>query len=385
MKTNRTSVAIIGGGIVGASITYNLTCKGIKDVLLLERGRFGGGSTSASLGGFRHQFSNELSIELSKESIKIIENFQRLTGYDPLVKKDGYLFIASTEQSFAQLEKNRALALKLGVKVELLDQKDLRTEYPFYQFDEIIGANLCMNDGHASTGAVLQGFISKARENGADLNENVQVTRIERNDPKGSFLLSTTSGEIEAERVVIACGAYSGEVGRLASINIPIKPFPRRILITHAFRDGIPDEIPLIIDVDSTLGIGREGRGILMADNQANESSFDLVFPSDYDERVISSAIRRVPALRQASISYANSGLYEMTPDGNPIVSDIPETSGGLYCCAGFAGHGFMHAPIIGELMAEILTGSKPHLDISSFGIQRFSEQSRISREGLII
>jgi len=378
------SIAIIGGGIIGTSVAYNLANKGIEDIVLLEKSKFGSGSTQAALGGFRHQFSNELSIKLSKESIKTIEKFKELTGYDPLAKKDGYLFIASREESLAQLKKNRDLALKNGIKVELLDKSELQERFPFYQFDEIIGGTLCMEDGHASTFSVLQGYVSKSRELGADLNENVEVTGIERSEGR-SITLRTSSGEIEAEKVVIAAGAYAGLVGDMARVSIPIKPYPRKILITHSFHNGIPADIPLIIDVDSTLGMGREGNGILMADNGPVESSFDLLFPQDYDERVMSMALKRIPALKEASIAYADKGLYEMTPDANPIVSEIPEFPG-LYCCAGFAGHGFMHAPIMGELMAEILTGSEPHLDISSFSIERFRREStQRNGEGLII
>lgn len=378
------SIVIIGGGIVGASIAYNLTRRGVKDTLLLEKGKFGMGSTSASLGGFRHQFSNELSVRLSIESIKTIENFRTLTGYDPLVKKDGYLFIASAEKSFEQLKRNCELAQRLGVGVDLLERDDLQRRFPFYKFVDTIGGTLCMADGHASTAALLQGYITKSREIGAELDENVRVERIEKHSSQGCYLLNTTSGEVEAEKVVIACGAYSGRVGGLASVNVPIRPFPRKILITHPFRDDIPEKIPLIIDVDSTLGIGREGNGILMADNWPCESSFDLMFPADYDERVISAAVDRVPSLKRASISYSDSGLYEMTPDANPIVSEI-EASPGLYCCAGFAGHGFMHAPVIGELMAEMLCGLEPHLDISSLDIARFEHEEDSPTEGLII
>ena len=376
------SVAIIGGGIVGTSIAYNLSRQGIDGVIVLERAKFGSGSTSASLGGYRHQFSNELSIRLSKESIKIIENFKNLTGYDPLSTRDGYLFVASSEQSLAQLRRNMDLALGQGVQVEFLGPDELKKRFPFYQFDGILGGTYCSQDGHASTLAVLQGFISKSRELGAELFEGIEVTGIS-NPSDSSIALHTTNGEIKAKKVVIAAGAYSELVGKLASVNIPVKPYPRKILITHSFSDGIPSMIPLIIDVDSTLGVGREGKGILMADNGPNVSSFDLVFPPDYDERVVSLALKRVPALRNASISYANKGLYEMTPDSNPIVSEVHGFPG-LYCCAGFAGHGFMHAPIIGELMAEMLTGTKPHLDISAFDIKRF-ERGSIAKEGLII
>jgi sarcosine oxidase, subunit beta len=376
------SVAIIGGGIVGASIAYHLATKGVKNVVVLEKSRFGSGSTSASLGGFRHQFSNELSIRLSKESIKVILKFKDLTGYDPLAKMDGYLFVAENEESLSQLRKNRDLARQLSVSVDLLEQSELQARFPFYKFDGIVGGTLCMEDGHASTLAVLQGFISKSKELGAEFLEDAEVARIERST-SGLPVLRTGFGKVEAEKVVIAAGAYSGKVGELAAVNIPVKPFPRKILITHPFHHGIPDQIPLIIDVDSTLGIGREGNGVLMADNGPNESCFELKFSPDYDERVLSVALKRVPALKDASISYANSGLYEMAPDANPIMSEIKDAPG-FYCCAGFAGHGFMHSPIAGELMAEILTGSKPHLDISAFDIERFNVGSN-AREGLVI
>ena len=120
--------------------------------------------------------------------------------------------------------------------------------------------------------------------------------------------------------MVIAAGAYSGLVGKLTSADIPIKPYPRKILITKSFSDGIPPHIPLIIDVDSTFAFGREGKGLILANKQETTSSFDLAFPPDYDEKVMRVAIQRVPSTEHCSLSYANAGLYEMTPDSNPIV-----------------------------------------------------------------
>ncbi len=382
--SSKASVAIIGGGIIGASIAYNLAKKGAKGVVVLEKSKFGSGSTSASLGGFRHQFSNELSIQLSKESIKIIEGFKELTGYDPLAKKDGYLFIASREESFFQLKRNRELALAHGIPVDLLEERELQEKFPFYRFEGILGGTLCMEDGHASTLAVLQGYISKSRELGAELYENTEVRALRKTADPRSIEVSTDRGEMTVDKVVIAAGAYSALVGNLAGVKIPIKPYPRKILITHSFHKGIPVAIPLIIDVDSTLGFGREGRGILMADNGPNVPSFDLVFPPEYDERVVSMALKRVPALSEASVAYSNMGLYEMTPDANPIVSEV-EDFPGLYCCAGFGGHGFMHAPVIGELMSELLLDQKPHLEISKFHLKRFTSNETSSKEQLII
>ncbi len=121
---------------------------------------------------------------------------------------------------------------------------------------------------------------------------------------------------------------------------------------------------------------------ILFADNTSTGPSFELSFPQDYEQKVISKLLRRVPSLSRASISHSVSGLYEMTPDANPISSEISEVEG-LYCCAGFSGHGFMHSPAIGALMAELILDQKPHLDISSYHIKRF--ENKTQREQLVI
>lgn len=375
-------MAIIGGGIIGASIGYNLAMDGVRDVVILDKSKAGAGSTSASLGGFRHQFSSELSVRLSQRSVSIIERFEGLTGYDPIVSHDGYVFIASTEPSFAQLKKNRDLQRTLGVPVELLSREELQDRYGFYSFDGILGGTFCQEDGHASTMAVFQGYVSGATQLGVELCEDTEVTAIERGRTDG-FLLKTSKGSLAADSVVIAAGAYSGLVGKLVPVDIPIKPFPRKILVTNSFSNGIPPRIPLIIDVDSTFAFGREGRGLIFASNQETASSFELVFPPDYDDNVIQTALRRVPATEHCSLSYANSGLYEMTPDSNPIVCEIPDV-GGLFCCSGFAGHGFMHSPAIGELMAELITKGKTSLDISSYHIERFGK-GLADKERLII
>ena len=375
-------MAIIGGGIIGASIAYNLAMHGVKGVVILDKSKAGTGSTSASLGGFRYQFSTELSVRLSQRSVGIIEKFKDLTGYDPLVRRDGYVFIASSASSFEELKKDRDVQRRLGVPVSLLSQEDLQERYPFYRFDGILGGTLCQEDGHASTMAVFQGYISRAKQLGAELYEDTEVTAIERRSPKG-FSLRTSKRSLAADSVVIAAGAYSGLVGKLASADIPITPHPRKILITKSFSDGIPPHIPLIIDVDSTFAFGREGKGLILANKQETASGFELAFPPDYDEKVMQVAIQRVPSTEHCSLSYANAGLYEMTPDSNPIVCEMPGIEG-LYCCSGFAGHGFMHSPAIGELVAELITKGKTSLDISGYHIGRFRRELA-DKESLII
>jgi sarcosine oxidase, subunit beta len=376
------SVAIIGGGIIGASLAYNLAINGVKNVVVLERSKAGTGTTAASLGGFRHQFSNELSVRLSQRSIKIIEKFQELTGYDPLVRHDGYVFLAASEISYQRLRSDQKFQKSMGVPVELVGRDELQREFPFYRFDKILGGALCMADGHASTMAVLQGYLTNAKRLGVNVHENTEVTAIGK-DSSNRFRLITTEGPLASKSVVIAAGAYSGQVGRLASVPVPIEPYPRKVLVTRSFSDGIPDHIPLIIDVDSTLAFGREGRGLIFGTNPPTQPSFELAFPPDYENDVMRAAIDRVPAAENCSLSHAVAGLYEMTPDANPIVGEMPGNEG-LYCCAGFAGHGFMHAPAIGELFAELYTKGKTSIDISSYGIERFAGKG-VDKEPRII
>lgn len=385
MPDRNASVAIIGGGIIGASVAYNLAkFHSFTDVIVLERSKIGSGSTAASLGGFRHQFSSELGIKLSLESIDILENFHQTFGYDPLIKRDGYVFIASKQESVQRLKSNQKLAQALGIEVEFLEPRELQRRFPFYSFDGAIGGTYCSKDGHASTLAVFQGYVSKAKELGVTFVENSEVYKILRDRSKVRGVVSRDGTKTNASKILIAAGAYSGLLGELASVGIPIKPYPRKVLVTHSFNESIPQEIPIIVDVDSTLAIGREGSGVIFADNEPSEPSFELTFPADYDDRVISKAVAKIPSLSRASISYANSGLYEMTPDANPIVSAV-EPLEGLFCCAGFAGHGFMHSPAIGKLAAEMISGSKPHLDISSYDVQRFKIEREKDSEQLII
>jgi sarcosine oxidase subunit beta len=384
IKILKEPVVIIGGGIIGVSVAYNLaSLNSIGNIMVFEKARLGSGSTSASLGGFRHQFSSETAIKLSIESTKILETFEESFGYDPLIKHDGYCFVASKERSIDQLERNRKLAQSLGVNVQLLDKDQLERRFPFYSFQEILGGTLCMEDGHASTLAVFQGYVSKAKAIGVNFYENSEIRGITVENGKVSAV-TTFQRRVETSTVLIAAGAYSGLVGKLAGAEVPIKPYPRKILVTNAFYDSIPKEIPIIVDVDSTLAIGREGKGIILADNETTESRFDLSFPPEHDERVISKAIKRVPALSNATIAYADAGLYELTPDSNPIVSEVLGIDG-LYCCAGFAGHGFMHAPAIGRIMAEIMRGEKPHIDVTEYNLQRFSSGTVTRSEDLII
>ncbi|PSN96374.1 hypothetical protein B9Q09_02230 [Candidatus Marsarchaeota G2 archaeon ECH_B_SAG-C16] len=376
----RASALVIGAGIIGASVAYNLSKTLPPPIIIVDMMRAGSGSTAAALGGFRHQFSSRLNVQLSIESINILEKFNDTMGVDPLIRYDGYLFIAQTEQSLSMLRYNAEMQRSLGVPVETHSGEEIQRLFPFYDFSGVLGGNLCYRDGHALTSAVHQGYLSKALSLGAQLLENTRVTGmiIDGQTIKG---VATNLGTIYADRVVISAGAYTAQLGKLAGIDIPVIPQPRKILFTRGVPSNLPNSFPLIVNVDSTFALGREQNSIFFSDNRWMIQGFDVDFPSEYDEQVYTEAVRRLPPLADLSIGYTVKGLYETTPDANPIVSEC-EISG-LYCCAGFNGHGFMHAPAVGVLMSELIKGEKPHLDISEFSLKRFGERGE--REFLVI
>lgn len=371
------NVAIIGGGIIGCSIAYNLAKEGLSDVILIEKGRLGSGSTSACLGGFRYQFTNEISFRLSLESIPRILNAREELGVDPHVHLNGYMFLAYTNENSDILKRINRMMRSNGIHLDTPTKEELAKMYPFYSFEGLEFATLCMQEGKADAFSIMWGYVKKASSLGVRFFENEEVKGYTNHGVTKKLV--TTNHEIESYNVVIAAGAYSGFLGKLFGFDIPVAPYPRKILFARTKVD-MPREMPLIIDMDSTLALGKEGNRFYFSSNERTESALDLSFPYGYNEKMIEKLIFRAPGLRDSQVVGEVAGLYEMTPDANPIICKLDE---GLFCCSGFSGHGFMHAPAAGELMAELILGKKTHLDITPLGLDRFSKTGE--REKVII
>jgi sarcosine oxidase subunit beta len=175
--------------------------------------------------------------------------------------------------------------------------------------------------------------------------------------------------------VILAAGCWSGQVGKLAGVEIPVSPLRRCMFITAAI-DGtrIPLETPFIIDHHSGFSIRREGAGIKVGFGRKDggNRSFDTTPDRDLIPSVAERAVRRCPALEDAPVMRVWAGLYEMTPDQMGILSAVPGVDG-LHVIAGFSGPGFMHGPIAGQLMAELVADGRAHtVDVTALDIDRF-------------
>jgi heterotetrameric sarcosine oxidase beta subunit len=366
-------VVIVGGGCMGASVAYHLARRGITDVVLVEREQLlGAGSTGRNAGGVRHQFSNEANIRLSIESIKLFERFADEVGQAIDFHQDGYLFLLSKPSSVETFRANVALQRSLGVDVQWLDARQAAELAPGLDVDGVARATFCQRDGVADPNGVTMGFARAAQAAGVSIERDTEVTAVHIGGGR-VIGVETTRGRIDAPVVVNAAGPHARSIGRMAGVEVGVDPYRRHIFIAAVEGTGVPSSHILVIDFDTTFYFHREGAGLLFGMGDPDETStFDTTVQWDFLPEVIDVAVRRLPALAEASISHAWAGLYEVTADGNPIIGPT-EGLTGFYQINGFSGHGFQHSPAAGRILADLIAGRDPSFDVSPFAHARFA------------
>lgn len=375
-------VVIIGGGVIGASIAYHLTQRGIRDVLVLERDRLGSGSTSRNAGGIRLQFSTEINVRMSQRSLPALLRFEEEMGIDPLFSQVGYLFLITDEADVGPFERSLELWRRLDVPAVRLEREQIPSIFPELAVDDVLFATFCPADGHADPNSILQGYVARARQGGARFEEGSAVTAI---DQLGGRVTGVRCGErrIACGTVVDAAGAWAGAVAALAGVSMPIAPLRRQIFITNPV-EGFDRDFPMTIEFSSGLYLHRDSGGVLlgMAD-PLDPVGFDDRVNWEFLPEVVERGLARLPLLERATIKTGWAGFYEDTPDKHAILGRAPGLEG-FICAAGFSGHGLMHAPATGELIAEVISGLTPSIDIAPLRLARFAEGDLVVEHNVI-
>jgi sarcosine oxidase subunit beta len=380
-------VIIIGGGIAGASIAYHLTEAGCRSVLILEREtQQGKGSTGKSMGGVRAQFATPVNIRMSLYSIPFFRAFEEVTGHPSGYRPQGYLFVAASEPHMAYLRANREKQVELGLKsVDILGPEDVRRLAPEIRSDDVVGGSFCPTDGFVDPHSVMTGFTLKAVERGAELLRECEVTGI-RADAQGVCGVETTRGFIAGRTVVNAAGAWSGLVAKLARVDLPIEPLRRMLVPTEPF-DKVSRQSPMVIDMATGFHYRPEGLGLLLAWADPQETpGFKMNFDPAFVEKILTRGVNRLPCLEEAQINprRAWAGLYEVTPDHHSVLGPV-EGAPGFWVAAGFSGHGVMHSPATGKIMADlILKGKSDLVDAGLLGLGRFAA-GRLLEESAVL
>ena len=369
-------IVIVGAGVVGLSIAYHLAVRGAKNVVVLEREDMVGlGSTGRCSGGFRHQFSTDVNIELSKMSVQKLEDFPAELDQEIAFHQDGYLFLLDDERYVEPFRRNVDFQVSRGIPVELFGPEDVTRVYPGTELklDDVVAATYCGIDGVSDPAGVTEGYRKNAARLGVSILTEQEVVGIalERGRVTG---VRTRTEVISSPVVVNAAGPHARVVGKMVGIDVPVEPIRHFVFTTRAF-EGSPKRHTLVIEFSSGFCFHREGEGLLMAMGDRDAPpTFDLGVDWDFFETVMTTAIRRYPAIENAAILKSWAGSYETTPDHNPVLGRVPGLEG-VILANGFSGHGFQHAPATGQVIAEvILDGSASSIDISSLSIERFAK-----------
>jgi sarcosine oxidase, subunit beta len=354
-------VVIIGGGIVGASIAWHLTEAGCRNVLIAEReSHQGKGSTGKSMGGVRAQFATAPNIQMSLYSIPFYAEFEERLGHPSGYRDQGYLFVATKPSHLEYLRTNQALQKKLGLKEARMVTRDEIVEMvPQLRSDDVLGGSFCPTDGFVDPYSVMVGFTTRACEQGAVLWRSTEVTAIQHNGA-GINGVETARGPVGTRTVVNAAGAWAAEVAALAGIQLPVEPMRRMLIPTEPF-DGVSHEVPMVVDMTNGFHFRPESLGFLLAWNDPEETTgYKTDFDPGFIEKVLVRAADRVPCFENLAVNpkRAWAGLYEMSPDHHAIIGPVPELTG-FFCANGFSGHGVMHSPATGKMVADLILQGK--------------------------
>lgn len=364
---------------MGASTAYHLAARGENNILLLEKEQFfGQGATGRCAGGVRYQFSTEINVRLSAISLPMLERFEQEIGQAIDYRQCGYLILLSNQEDLVQYEKNVHLQNELGVGTIMLDGDEIRQRLPMMNLEDILAGTFNAKDGLVDPNSVVMGYINAATRRGVKTVTGVEVIGLEL---QGNEITAVTTqhGRIQTPIVINTAGPWAGRIGELAGVEIPITPLRRQILTTTPIPE-IPGDFPFVIDFAQSLYFHREGEGLLTGMSNPHETpGFDQDIDPEWEINHLEAAVKRMPILEKAGLLAHWAGLYENTPDAHPIFGPTPVA--GFYVCAGFSGHGFMHGPVSGLIMSEIiLDGAAISLDVAALDLGRF-ESGRLIKE----
>lgn len=383
------SVAVIGGGVIGASTAYHLAVRGWRDVVILDRGAAPGlGSTGRATGGFRAQYGTGINVRLSLLAREKLRRFAAETGVDPGYAGCGYLWIAGDEPELDELRGGQRVQHAEGLHEAVeLSADDVLELNPALAPDGIAGGVYCPTDGFIRPLSILEGYLAAGARLGVRAEWDTAVTGFSLRKDGSIAAVLTARGPVGVAAVVNAAGPWAGGVAAWAGVELPVTPLRRQAAAT-APCDLLPESMPMTIYAGDGFHLRvRDGRVLLLRPTPGVEGRpFDDSVEPAWLREVTATAQRRVPVLRRTAVEPEAcwAGLYEMSPDKHAILGPAPGCDN-LFLVNGSSGHGVMHAPALGQLLAEIMSdGAATSLDVTPLRPSRFAEGAPNPASGLL-
>lgn len=372
---NTADAVIIGGGVMGCSILYNLAEQGMTKTLLLEKDVLASGSTSRSQAILRMHYSNEVTSRFAWQSLEVFKNFEELTGTPSGYTRTGYFLIVDGENRQA-MEANVAMHKSLGIATDMISIEDAREIAPMLAFEGNEYFAYEPESGYADPYSVTTGYARRAREMGARIQDGTAVTDVEITNGKVTAVL-TPDERIETPIAVVATGPWSGPLLAKIGVDVPLTTVRHQVVILRRPNDIVPEH-PAIGDIVNDFSTRPDiGNRTLMGvgeDESPGPDEYNQGLDMPMVEQAFTSLAKRIPGMASALHQGGWSGLFTVTPDWHQIMDKVDGIDG-LYCAVGFSGHGFKESPMIGLTMAELITkGRATTIDISMLNLNRFKE-----------
>ncbi|NOX44937.1 MAG: FAD-binding oxidoreductase [Caldiserica bacterium] len=368
----RADVVIIGAGVTGAALAYELARRGIRDVVVLERRFPCSGATGRCGGGIRQQFTTPHNIRLAMESVERYGTLSEELGVDIEFIQGGYLILAETEGEREAQRKAVALQNDLGLPSRLLTPRDAKRILPLLDETTIVSATYCPTDGHANPFRVVEGYLARARERGAVLEKFTEVVDLE---VKGGRIVKvrTSRGDVSPGTVVNAAGAWSGEIARMAGVKLPNRPVRHEIAITEPVE---PFMEVMVISIHNGIYFSQTAEGQIIGGigNPGERPGHDTSSSLGFLRRYARELTRYVPALGQLAVLRQWAGLYDVTPDAQPILGPTPGLENFVQA-NGFSGHGFMIAPAVARHLADYIEKGVLSENLARLSLERFERE----------
>ena len=386
-------VVVLGAGIMGLSIAYQLAKLGTTNVLVIDKGYLCGGASGRNGGGVRAQWSSEANVRLMQESIQMCRDFASEMKINVWLRQGGYLFLVRSEEKRRALESSAKVQNECGLPTRMLTANEARKIVPELDTDGVVATSYNPDDGVVFPWPFVWGFATAAEKRGVEVSTFTELRGFETRGREitGVHLRTlakdrgTETGRafVRTRKVVNACGAWSPSVAKLLGIDLPNHPHRHEICSTEPLKPWLR---PLVADLTDGLYFSQSTRGEIVGGIGLAK------VPPGIDQRssfgflglYAKSLVRACPVLGHVKVLRQWAGCYDLTPDQNPIVGEVDEIDG-FYQASGFMGHGFMMAPVMGKRIAEHIVTGKPSALIDGWNLRRFKEGKSFLSESMII
>ena len=367
---SKADVVIIGGGVNGCSLAYNLAKKGFT-VVAVEKKYLSAGATGACGAGIRQQWSTRENASLAIQSVKIFEQLSHELGQDIEFRQGGYLIAVHDKKEMKQAEKNVAMQRSLGLKVDILKAEDITDVVPILDVKAMkaIGATFCPTDGHANPFKTTFAYADAARNLGAEINTHTTVVNL-KTTKKAIRSVVTDKGTIQTDIVVNAAGIHSKNIADMVNISLPLTPFRKEIMATERLESLFE---AMVISFKDGIYFSQQKEGQIVGGIPIPEErgGYKTMPTFTFLHHMAGTLTRYAPVLKHVNLLRHWTGFYDVTPDARPILGPVTEIKGFLQC-NGFSGHGFMISPMVAQLLTNFIAEGKIPEVLESLSLERF-------------